>query len=111
MHGAAMNPDILSAYRDHPMQDGDVVLLVEELRLATEISGLADHWDTVLCRSTARVLREIGARDVVLGIARAHCALRSSDHRLLGDLREELAGSGVVVGDLLALPADLADAA
>lgn len=106
-----MNPDILAIYRDHPMQDGDVVLLIEELRVATEISGLADHWDTVVCGSTARVLREIGAREVVLGIARPRSVLQPSDHRLLGDLREELAGSGVAVGDLLALPADLADAA
>jgi hypothetical protein len=106
-----MNPDILAAYRDHPMQDGDVVLLVEELKLATEIEGLADHWDSVVCRSTALVLQELGAHEVVLGVARAHAVLQPRDHQLLGDLREELAGSGVVVCDLLALPAALADAA
>jgi len=106
-----MNPDILTAYRDHPMLDGDVVLLVEELKLATEIEGLADHWDSVLCRNVAHVLREIGAHEVTLGLARPGAVLQPRDHQLLGDLREELAGSGVVVRDLLALPAVVADAA
>lgn len=106
-----MNPDILTAYRDHPMQDGDVVLLVEHLKLATEIEGLADHWDAVLCANIAYVLRELGATEVVLGVARPQALLLSRDHQLLGDLREELAGSAVVVRDLLALPAALADAA
>jgi hypothetical protein len=106
-----MNPDIVSVYRDHPMHDGDVVLLIEALHVATEIEGLADHWDQVLCRNVATVLRELGAPELQIGIARAHEVLQARDHQLLGDLREELAGSGIVVRELLVLPADVADAA
>lgn len=106
-----MNPDIVSIYRDHPMPDGDAVLLLEELHVATEVEGLADHWDQTLCRNLASVLRELGAQEVQIGIARAHEVLQARDHQLLGDLREELAGSGILVRDLLALPADRADAA
>ena len=102
-----MDNNLLAAYRDHPMNDGDVVVLVPQHQLATEIEGLADHWDTELCRNLARLLREIDAHEVELAVARRHGLLLESDHSLLGDLVEELAGTGVVVRPLVALPAAL----
>jgi hypothetical protein len=106
-----MDNDILDIYRSHPMDDGDVVLLVAELGLATEIEGLANAWDEVLCRNIATVLRELEAREVSVGVARPHAALLDQDHRLLTDLRHELADSGITVHDLIHLPAALANAA
>jgi hypothetical protein len=105
--GFAMDNELLDIYRSHPMDDGDVVVLVEELKLATEIKGLAKAWDDVLCRNLASVLREVEARQVELGIARPHEALQDGDHRLLADLRNELADSGITVHNLIALPAAL----
>lgn len=100
-----MRDDLMTIYSTHPMQDGDVVLLVEDLQLATEIEGLADHWDDVLCRNTAHVLKEIEAPDVEVAIARRGGELRERDHRLLRELRQELAGSGIIVRPLVVLPA------
>ena len=100
-----MTDDILSAYRDHPLNDGDAVVLVPEHQLATEVEGLADHWDTGLCRNLAHLLHEIGAHEVEIAVARLDGLLLESDHSLLGDLVEQLAGTGVVVRPLVALPA------
>jgi len=106
-----MRTDILTAYQQHPMTDGDVVLLVGELQLATEIEGLADHWDPLLCHNTALVLQEIGAREVELGIARPGAVLHPSDHLLVADLREELADAGITVLAPVALPGLAVDSA
>jgi hypothetical protein len=100
-----MTDDLLAIYRAHPMHDGDVVVLVPEHQLATEVEGLADHWDTELCRNLALLLRELDAHEVELAVARPDGLLLESDHSLLGDLVEELAGTGVVVRPLVALPA------
>jgi hypothetical protein len=106
-----MTDDLLAIYRTHPMNDGDVVVLVPEHHLATEVEGLADHWDAELCRNLAHLLREIDAHEVELAVARPDGLLLERDHSMLGDLVEELAGTGVVVRPLLPLPAARAAAA
>jgi hypothetical protein len=100
-----MTDDLLALYRSDPLNDGDVVVLVPGHQLATEIEGLADHWDPELCRNLALLLREIDAREVELAVARPDGLLLERDHSMLGDLVEELAGTGVVVRPLLPLPA------
>jgi hypothetical protein len=97
--------DIVSAYETYPMQDGDAVLLLVERGVATEIAGLADAWDPRVRCNVAQVLREIDVREVVVGIARRHKVLREGDSRLLTELRQELAETGIVVHRLVALPA------
>jgi hypothetical protein len=100
-----MTPDVLAIYRDHPMSDGDVVVLVEHLKLATEIEGLADHWDPVVRTNLGFVLQEIGASEVQLGIARRDGRLRDRDHLLQLDLEQELGTAGIALHPLIALPA------
>jgi hypothetical protein len=100
-----MTDDMLDAYRTYPMNAGDAVVLIRSHGLATEIEGLADHWDPELCRNLARMLFEIDAREVQLAVARPAGLLLESDHSMFGDLVEELAGTGVVVRPLVALPA------
>ena len=100
-----MTDDVLNAYRSYPLNAGDAVVLIRSHQVATEIEGLADHWDAELCRNLGRLLRDIDARDVELAVARPRGLLLESDHSMLGDLVEELAGTGVVVRPLVALPA------
>jgi hypothetical protein len=93
---------VLSAYRDYPMDPGDVTLLVDGV--AMEVAGLADHWDTVLRDNIALTLRELPVDRVVVAIARPGAELRPGDHVLWAELREELLGEVDVV-PLVALPA------
>jgi len=100
-----MTPDVLAIYRDNPMRDGDVVVLIQPLQLATEIEGLADQWDPVLRANLSAVLQEIGANEVQLGIARPDARLQDRDHLLQLDLEQELGTAGITVQPLIALPA------
>jgi hypothetical protein len=100
-----MTPDVLAIYRDNPMRDGDVVVLIQPLQLATEIEGLADHWDPELRSSLSSVLQEIGASEIQLAIARPGARLRDRDHLLQLDLEQELGTAGIAVQPLIALPA------
>jgi hypothetical protein len=97
--------DILQAYETYPMQDGDAVVLLVDQQVATEVEGLANVWDPTVRRNLAQVLRELDVREVVVGIARQDKALQDDDHLLATELREELAGSGITVRPLVALPA------
>lgn len=97
--------DILNTYETYPMQDGDAVVLLVEQGVATEIEGLANEWDATLRRNLARALRDVDVREVMVGIARRRKALQAGDHQLLTELCEELAGTGIVVHPLVALPA------
>lgn len=93
----------LRIYADHPLPAGDAVLLLDET-VCMEIAGLADHWDDVLRRNMAEVLRET-AHDVVLAIARSGADLLPEDYRLWRELHQELRGSDVDLAPVQALPA------
>lgn len=94
--------NVLRAYTDTPLAAGDAVLLLDG-RVCMEIAGLADHWDDVMRRNTADVLRST-ARDVVLVIARPSAEPLPEDSRLWRELYEELRGSTVDLAPLEALP-------
>lgn len=95
--------DVLRIYADHPMRDGDVVLLLDD-KVCFEVEGLAIHWDAVLRRNTANIVRETAQRAVVL-IARRHRKLRDSDYQLWRDLHADLRDSDVQLLPVRALPA------
>ena len=95
--------DVLRIYAEHPMRDGDVVLLLDD-RVCFEVEGLAVHWAAVLRRNTANVVRET-ARRVVVCIARRHRKLRDSDYQLWRDLHSDLSDSDVHLLPVRALPA------
>ena len=94
---------VLQVYADEPMDDGDVVLLLDS-KVCVEIEQLADEWDAQLCRNTAHILKET-AGTAVLAIARAGASLTPSDYRLWRDLHQELRDSRVDLKPLLVLPA------
>ena len=94
---------LLDVYADHPLDDGDAVLVLDE-QVCLEIEGLADHWDDVLRRSTASVVRTTAARVIVL-IARTGAELLDSDYQLWRDLHAELRDSEVQLLPVRALPA------
>lgn len=100
-----MDENILDIYRTHPMRDGDVALLLLEQHLVTEVEDLANRWDPVVRRNLAKTLRELDVREVQVAIARATGELEPRDQALVGSLREELAGSGIVVHPPIPLPA------
>ena len=100
-----MDIDLFAPYRCYPMQDGDAVLLLPDLKVATELEQLGNEWHPAVCRNLARVLVELGATTALLGVARHDAVPLPDDLRLLTVLREALAGSGVVVHELVALPA------
>jgi ubiquinone biosynthesis protein UbiJ len=98
------HPGILDSYREHPMRNGDVAVLTD-LRVVQEVEGLADDWDPMVRTGLARILREIGATEVELAVARPDAQLLAQDHALWADLREELLGSQITVHPLIGLPA------
>lgn len=93
----------LRIYADHPLEDGDAVLLLDG-KVCMEVEGLADAWDDVLRTHTAGVLRET-AKSVVLAIARRGADLGVEDYRIWRELHEALRGSAVDLHPLQALPA------
>lgn len=99
-----MFAEAIAAYEDYPMDDGDVALLTD-LALIQEVEGLADHWDPELRRNLAHILKEIGAGEIVVAIARKGRELLPADHALWADLREELLDAPIVVRPVVALDA------
>lgn len=95
--------DLLAIYREHPMRNGDVALLTD-LPVIQEVEGLADHWDPVLRRNVAKVLRDVGVTQLLVAIARPRAELLPQDHALWADLREELLDSPITVLPVTALP-------
>lgn len=95
--------DLLCVYADHPLDDGDAVLVLDD-SVCLEIEGLADHWDSVLRRNTAQVVRGTSERVLVL-IARPDAVLQDSDYQLWRDLHAELRDSAVQLLPVRALPA------
>lgn len=79
---------ILAAYDDHPMRDGDAVLLMDH-QVALEMEGLADNWSAELREGIAEGVR-LHFRSVPLAVARRGKVLHPGDHALWADLREKL---------------------
>ena len=102
-YDSARLAEVLQAYADDPLEDGDAVLLVDDV-VCLEVAGLARAWDDVLRRSTGAVLRET-ASQVVVAIARRDAELAPSDYRLWRELHEELRGSAVELLPVRALRA------
>lgn len=95
--------EILCVYADHPLDEGDAVLVLDD-SVCLEIEGLADHWDAVLRRSTAEVVRGTSERLLVL-IARQGAVLQAKDYQLWRDLHADLRDSAVELLPVRALPA------
>jgi hypothetical protein len=96
--------DALRVYDEHPIREGDVVLVFDD-RVCCEVAGLADHWDDVLRRNTAHLLTEAPASRVVVAIARPRAELLPGDFLLWRELHQDLRGGGVDLGPVRALPA------
>ena len=94
--------DLLHVYADHPLDDGDAVLVLDD-HVCLEVEGLADHWDSAR-ESTARIVRETSSSVVVL-IARPDRVLRDGDYQLWRDLHADLRDSDVQLHPVRALPA------
>ncbi len=95
--------DVLQIYADHPLEDGDAVLLLDDT-VCLEIEQLATQWDDVLRKNTADVVRASSSRVLVL-IARARGELRDGDYQLWRDLHAELRDSDVELLPVRALRA------
>ena len=95
--------EVISIYTDHPLEDGDVVLLLDD-KVCMEIEQLATEWDDVLRRNLAQVVRSTSTRVLVL-IARPDGVLRDSDYQVWRDLHAELRDSDVELLPVRALPA------
>ena len=95
--------DLLNVYADHPLDDGDAVLVLDD-QVCLEIEGLAQHWDPVVRRNTARIVRETSSSVLVL-IARPERVLLASDYQLWRDLHGDLRDSDVQLHPVRALPA------
>lgn len=95
--------DVLRLYAEHPLDEGDAVLLLDD-RVCLEIERLAIDWDDVLRRKTADVVRA-SARRLLVAIARPRGVLLDSDYQLWRDLHADLRGSQVDLMPVRALPA------
>ena len=93
----------LQLYAEEPMEDGDVVLLLDDT-VCLEVAGLADHWDEVQRSSVAEVLRQTSS-SVVVAVARRGAALTPDDYRMWRDLHADLQGTAVALSPVRALPA------
>ena len=91
-------------YADHPMPDGDAVLVFVDGKVCVEVERLAAEWDDQLRRTTGAILREHGQR-VVVAIARHDQELLPSDFQLWRDLHADLRDSAVQLLPVRALPA------
>ena len=94
--------ELLCIYADHPLDDGDGVLVIDG-EVCLEIERLADEWAT-LRHSTVSVLRASASRALVL-IARPEATLHDSDYQLWRDLHADLRDAPVQLLPVRALPA------
>lgn len=95
--------DLLDVYADHPLDDGDVVLVLDD-QVCLEVEGLAEHWDPLVRRNTAKIVRETSTSVLVL-IARAERTLLDRDYQLWRDLHADLRDTDVQLHPVRALPA------
>jgi hypothetical protein len=96
--------EVLAAYRRTPMDNGDAAI-VTDLDLVIEVEGMGDLWDRVAGSNICRVLRETGAQEIALAVARPESELLAQDHAMWADIREELLGAGIILRDPIGLPA------
>lgn len=96
--------DIESVYVDHPLDNGDA-LIITDMDFVQQVDGLADHWEPKVRQFVTDILRRIDPLEVVLAVARPDADLLPQDHAMWADLREELLGSGITVHPPKALPA------
>ena len=95
--------DVLRIYADHPLDDGDALLLIDD-QVCLEVTGLAEEWDDLLRSRTAQVLLSTAER-VQVAIARRGGVLRDSDYQLWRELHADLRESTVQLLPVRALPA------
>ena len=95
--------DLLDVYADHPLDDGDVVLVLDD-QVCLEVEGLAEHWDPLVRRNTAKIVRETSTSVLVL-IARPERTLLDRDYQLWRDLHADLRDTDVQLHPVRALPA------
>lgn len=92
---------VLDMYTDHPLEDGDVVFLLDGKRIL-EIAGLADHWASAR-EGVVHTLTVNARRRVLMAISRVGADLQGGDHALWADLRASLADLRIEVLPLQAL--------
>lgn len=90
--------EVLRIYADHPLDDGDAVLVIDD-QVCLEIGDLAE----LRSRST-QVLLSTAAR-VQVAIARTGGVLHDSDFQLWRDLHADLRHTDVQLLPVRALPA------
>lgn len=95
---------VLRVYRDDPVPDGDMVLLLLDEQVCWHVDGLADHWDDEQTESVVQVLTETTST-VLVAVARPQAQLLDSDFALWRDLHAGLRDSPVRLLPLRALPA------
>lgn len=91
----------LDVYTEHPLQDGDVVFLIDG-RCILEVNGLADHWQQAR-DGVLHTLSTNARRRVLLAVTRRGADLHGGDHALWADLRTSLADSRIEVLPVQAL--------
>lgn len=96
--------DALVPYVDHPMDDGDAVLLFETTRVCLELTGLASQWRPGDAEHLAPLVADADGR-VVLAIARRGADLHPSDYAIWRDLHSALQHEDVDLLPVRALPA------
>ena len=93
----------LRLYAEHPLEDGDAVLLLDGT-VCLELERMADEWDDLGRRNLVEILAQTSQR-VLVAIARPRAQLRPSDYQIWRDLHQELAGTDVELLPVRALPA------
>ena len=93
----------LRVYDEHPLEDGDAVLLLDGT-VCLELESLADGWDDVGRRNLVSILTRTSHR-VLVAIARDRGRLQPGDYQLWRELHEDLRGTDVELLPVRALPA------
>ena len=92
----------LRIYADHPLEDGDAVLLLDGT-VCLELAHLANDWDDLGRRNLVGILTT--SQRVLVAIARHSSRLLPRDYELWRDLHQDLRGSEVELLPVRALPA------
>ena len=90
--------DVLRTYRDHPLDDGDAVLVIDD-EVCLELGDRAE------LRSRGTLVLLSAASRVQVAIARSSGVLHDSDYALWRDLHADLRDTGVLLLPVRALPA------
>ncbi len=93
----------LRIYTDHPLDDGDAVLLLDGT-VCLELQRMADAWDDLGRRHLVDILTASSKR-VLVAIARDSARLLARDYQLWRELHEDLRGTDVELLPVRALPA------